>query len=125
MNKEQKDELSQWQHTPAGKYVLAKSREEYQSNKRGNGKGKDINTPKKRKKWLTKFAKKPAGRAHTMAIMAKVNENGMEVDNVNGQIDAVDAWPSLKSLPGKGEDEAIPTYPIIPAGYYKPSELRK
>ena len=83
--------MSEWQQTPAGKDVLAKSREEHQSKKRRNGKGKDVDTPKKRKKWLTKFAKKSASKAHIMALMAKVNEYDMEVDGVSGQIAAIDA----------------------------------
>ena len=88
--KEQKDELSAWQQTPAGKAVLTKSREEHQRGKRGKGKGKDVDTPKKRKKWLSKFAKQPKGRAHIMLLLAKVNENNMDVDGAHGQIAAVE-----------------------------------
>ena len=51
--------------------------------------------------------------------MAKINENDMNVDNANGQIAAVNTWPSVKS-PHGGVNQLG-----IPAGYYTPSQMRK
>ena len=43
----------------------------------------------------------------------------MNVDNANGQIAAVNAWPSVKS-PHGGVNQLG-----IPAGYYTPSQMRR
>ena len=117
LSKELKDELHQWQQSAAGKEVINKSKEEYQSRKKGKGKGKNVDTPKKRKKWLSKYAKQPIGRAHIMSLLAKVNDDDMDVDGATGNVAAVNAWPPIDL--GRGNQVGIP------AGFYTPRQLRK
>ena len=116
LTKEQKDELHQWQQSAAGKEVINKSREEFQRSKKGKGKG-NKKTPKKRKKWLNNYAEKPKGRAHIMSLIAKRNDNDMDVDDATGNIAAVNAWPHID--PGRNNQVTVPP------GFYTPRQLRK
>ena len=95
LTKEQKDELHQWQQSAAGKEVISKSNEEYESKKKEKGKGKNVDTPKKRKKWFSKYANQPKGRAHIMPLLAKVNDDDMDVDETTGNVASVNAWPPI------------------------------
>ena len=116
LSKDEKDELHQWQHSAAGKEVISKSREVYLSKKKGKGKG-DKETPKKRKKWLNNYAKKPKGQAHIMSLVAKINKNDdMDVDEPTGNISSVNVWPPLPVT----ENNIT-----VPYGFYKPFEMRK
>jgi hypothetical protein len=118
LSKEKKDELYQWTQSDVGKEALNKSREVYLSGKKKKGKGKDDKeTPKKRKKWLANYAKKPKGRAHIMSLVAKINkDDDMEVDEPTGNISSVNVWPPVP----------VTTNNInVPHGFYKPFELRK
>ena len=117
LSKEEKDELHQWQQSAAGKEVINKSREVYLSGKK-KGKGKDTKeTPKKRMKWLGKFAKKPKGRAHIMSLVAKMNiSDDMDVEETTGNISSVNVWPPIP---------VTESNVTVPYGFYKPFEMRK
>ena len=82
------------------------------------GKGKDDKeTPKKRKKWLANYAKKPKGRAHIMSLVAKINKNDdMDVDEPTGNISSVNVWSPIPVTENNIS---------VPYGLYKPFELRK
>lgn len=108
LNQEQKDELVSWQKTSDGKQILQKGKEEHKSNKRKNDRGykgrnnENANVNKKRKQWLTNFAKKPAGLKHIMSVLAKEETtNAAFVSSLN----AINGTPA--QLP--------PTPPPIPA----------
>jgi len=116
LSKDEKDELHQWQQSAAGKEVISKSREVYLSKKKGKGKG-DKETPKKRKKWLNNYAKKPKGQAHIMSLVAKINKNDdMDVDEPTGNISSVNVWPPIPVT-----DNNI----TVPHGFYTPFQMRK
>ena len=116
LSKEEKDELHQWQQSVAGKEVISKSREVYLSKKNEKGKG-DKETPKKRKKWLNNYAKKPKGKAHIMSLVAKINKNDdMDVDEPTGNISSVNVWSPIPVTENNIS---------VPYGLYKPFELRK
>ena len=74
LNQEQKDELVSWQKTPDGKQTLNKSKEELKNKRKHSDKGKNRESAqlnKKRKQWIKKYVKKPAGLKHVMSVLAK------------------------------------------------------